>query len=211
MLVNAPNPIVASGGKLSSELIKLRDLCSQDKISLHDLIFSMTSRSHAVLPLILALPFLLPIPMPGLSVLFGLVIFMEGIAVAVNRKSWLPKRFLSKEISAKVFKKVFEHGIKISQRLEKIVRPRGSFLMRHPWMRPMNGSIIAFCGFLLALPLPPGTNFPPATAILLLSIGSLEEDSLFMILGYIAFALNIAFFTLITVFGISGIKMLLPA
>lgn len=198
-------------GKLSAELARLKELCSHDTISLHTLILSMTSRSHAVLTLFFALPFLLPIPLPGLSVLFGMIIFMAGIAMALNKKPWLPKRLLSKEVSSSVFEKVFERGIKISQRLEKVVRPRGSFLMRHPGMRPMSGFIIAVCGLLLALPLPPGTNFPPATAILLLSIGSLEEDALFMILGYIAFAINIAFFALITVFGINGIKMLLPA
>ena len=49
----------------------------------------------------------------------------------------------------------------------------------------INGLVIFFCGFVLSLPLPiPFTNTIPAIAILLLSMGMMEEDGLFILLGY---------------------------
>lgn len=200
-----------NGKRLSSELLRLRNLCDQNKISLYCLIENMTARSHALLTLFFALPFLLPIPIPGLSVVFGLIITFAGVAMALGKKPWLPKRLLSREVSSHLFQKIFELGIKVSQRLEKFVRPRGSFVLRHSWVRPMNGLVIAFCGLLLALPLPPGTNFPPAIAILLLSIGCLEEDAVFMFFGYGAVVVNLVFFGGILFFGVNGLRMLLSA
>lgn len=200
-----------NGRRLSSELLRLKNICSQNKISLYDLIENMTARSHAFLTLVFAIPFLFPIPIPGLSVLFGVVIIFAGAAMGMGKKPWLPKKLLHREVSTHLFQKIFEYGVKGSQRLEKFVKPRGSFVLKHPWMRAMNGFMIAFCGFLLALPLPPGTNFPPAIAVLLLSIGSLEEDAVFMIFGYGAFVINLVFFGGILIFGANGIRMLMPA
>ncbi len=200
-----------NGRRLSSELLRLKDVCNQNKISLYDLIENMSARSHAFLTLVFAIPFLFPIPIPGLSVLFGVVIIFAGVAMGIGKKPWLPKKLLNREVSTHLFQKIFEYGVKGSQRLEKFVKPRGSFVLRHPWMRAMNGFMIAFCGLLLALPLPPGTNFPPAIAVLLLSIGSLEEDAVFMIFGYGAFVINLVFFGVILIFGANGIRMLMPA
>jgi hypothetical protein len=55
--------------------------------------------------------------------------------------------------------------------------------------------MVVILGFLLALPLPPGTNFPPAISIILLSIGSLERDAVFVGAGIVAFGVNVLFFS----------------
>lgn len=200
--------IPLNGRRLSFELTRLRDLCCHEKISLFALITNMTSRSHALLSLFFALPFLLPVPLPGLSVLFGFGIVLSGLAMAFGKKPWLPKRFLNREVKGYLFAKIFNQGVRISRKLERFVKPRGTFFVRHPGMRSLNGGILAFCGFLLALPLPPGTNFPPALAIILLSIGSLEEDILFMGLGYLLYIINMVIFGGIVFFGVNGIKTL---
>lgn len=202
-------PRRADEGKLSSELSRLRALCGEENKTLGFLVESMTIKSHALLPLILSLPFLFPIPLPGVSIAFGWVIMMIGIAMSLGRNPWLPKRILTVELSNKLLNKIFDLGFRTSRRLEKVSRPRGNFLSSHPWVRPLNASIIAVCGLLMALPLPPGTNFPPAVATVLLSIGVLEEDSIFILLGYVAFALNLAFFAALLFFGTSGIRILL--
>jgi len=43
--------------------------------------------------------------------------------------------------------------------------------------------MISLGGLLLFLPLPPGTNAPPALALILLCIGTLQHDIVFVILG----------------------------
>lgn len=201
-----PNP---TRRRLSFEFLKLKTLCDQDVVSLGVLINSMTERSHAILTLVFGCPFLLPIPMPGVSVVFGLIIMLIGTAMALGKPPWIPQKFLKREVSSQILRKVFEGGFKLSQKLEKYIKPRGVFILRHPWINRMNGALIAACGLLLALPFPPGTNFPPGTAIILLSLGSLEEDILFLFLGYVAFVLNLIFFAGITLLGANGVKFLL--
>ncbi|MGE0171704.1 MAG: exopolysaccharide biosynthesis protein [Oligoflexales bacterium] len=198
-----------NGGKLSSELSRLRELCGDGKLPLRTLVESMSARSHGLLTLFFALPFLLPIPVPGLSIIFGLIIFAAGLSMAVGKKPYLPNKLLDKEISGRTIGKILEKAASASKTVEKFVKPRGNFIASSGWIRPLNGLIIATCGFFLALPLPPGTNFPPAIAIVLLSMGSLEEDAVLMILGYCVFAMNVALFGGILLFGANGIRMMM--
>jgi hypothetical protein len=199
-----------NGGRLSSELAKLRSLCGENKIPLGLLVDAMSARSHGLLTLFFSLPFMLPIPVPGLSVLFGLIIAAAGLSMAVGRKPYLPKKLLNKEVSGKMIGKILDKATKASKSVERFIKPRGNFIARSGWIRPLNGLMISTCGLLLALPLPPGTNFPPAVAILLLSIGSLEEDAAVMVLGYCMFAVNIAIFAGLFVFGANGMKLMMP-
>lgn len=173
---------------------------------LHTLIDEMTSRSHAFLTFFFSLPFFLPIPLPGLSTLLGLVMAVAGIGMFLNKKPWLPKAILTKQVPTQILGKIFEKAEKMSKVLEKLIRPRSVFVLRYPWIRQLNGLAIAMCSLLLALPLPPGTNLPPAAAILLLSVGSLEEDIVFIGLGYLVFAANLLFFGGLFFFGIDGLQ-----
>ncbi|MEK6705215.1 MAG: exopolysaccharide biosynthesis protein [Bdellovibrionota bacterium] len=201
-------PSALNGRRLSFEFERLRHLCQQKDIRLHELLDSLTSRSHALLTLIFALPFLLPLPLPGLSIFFGLIIALAGGAIAAGKKPWLPKIFLQKKVSGHLLGKVIDQGEKASKLLEKIVRPRGTFLLRHPWFRKFNGLVMAICGIFLSLPLPPGTNFPPALAVVLLSVGSLEEDIVILVIGHSMFVLNLLLFGTILFLGVTELRNL---
>lgn len=194
---------------LSEEFVKLSELCNQETILFSTLINNMTARGHALLTLIFGIPFMLPIPIPGLSVIFGFIIFVGGMAMALGQKPWVPKFIMDRTISSHTLSKVFFHGARISRKFEWLIKPRGRIIINYSWVRRFNGVLIGICGFLLALPLPPGTNFPPATAIILLSVAILQEDILFMIFGYLAFALNSIFFAAIFIYGFSGVQKLM--
>lgn len=195
--------------RLSAELADLAVLCDGERITLRILTSAMGTRGHALFSLFLTLPFLLPIPVPGLSIFFGLCIAIAGSRMAMLRPPWFPKRWMDKPLPAPFFRKTFQSGHLLMKKLEFWIKPRGKFFHRYDFVKVLNGILIAFCGALLALPLPPGTNFPPALAILFLSIGSLEEDGIFLIFGYIAFCLNVVFFTLLPFIGMQGIQALL--
>jgi len=194
--------------RLSGELARLGALCHGESITLQQLTDAMGTRGHALLTLLLGFPFLLPIPLPGLSVFFGTCIAITGFRMALGKVHWFPRQWMERPLSTKVLRRIFHTGEKIMQRLEVWIKPRGAFFHASPWIRPLTGLLIACCGMLLALPLPPGTNFPPALAIILLSIGSLEEDGVFLALGYAAFVLNVIFFTLLPFLGLQGIRAL---
>lgn len=204
-LVPVPPPNVR---RLSTEFERLCELCSGKSISLHDLLDSVTSRSHALPVLLLAMPFILPIPLPGFSVIFGMIIAVLGAAMVFGRKPWLPKSWLDRKVPSAPLLKAFHFGVKLSRWVEVAVRPRGEFIVRFSWIRQLTGLMIALCGVMLALPLPPGTNSPPALAIILLAVATLEEDALFLALGILGFLLNVAFFGTLLIFGAQGVSAL---
>ncbi len=68
---------------------------------------------HAVLILFLCLPFLQPIPIPGLSTPLGFLVAVVALFLYLRRPPWLPKKFEDLKISSDVV-------IKISELAEKI-------------------------------------------------------------------------------------------
>lgn len=69
--------------------------------------------------------------------------------------------------------------------------------------------IVIIGGAVLALPLPPGTNWPPGGMIALLSVGMLRTDALFILAGLIAAAFNVLFFGGLIWFADSSWQMLM--
>jgi hypothetical protein len=149
-----------------------------------------------------------PIPLPGLSMIFGLIIAAAGLRMAQGSGPWVPERWKNRSLPGRRLEKIFAAGAAFLRRCERVLKPRGRWLTAHPWTQRVNGGAIAFCGLLLAAPAPPGTNFPPAFAILLLSVGTLEEDLLFLAAGYAALALNVLLFGAIAWLGWGGVKAL---
>jgi hypothetical protein len=126
--------------------------------------------------------------------------------MALGLPPWLPKRLLDHRCDSKLLGKFLSLAGRALKRLDRYIRPRGRFLSLHPWMHRLNGLMIALCGFLLALPLPPGTNVPPACASILLSIGVLEEDDLFVAFGYILTTLITVLFGVGIFFGVEVLE-----
>jgi len=171
----------------------------------------LNERGHLLVSLIFCLPFLLPIPVPGLSILFGLVISASAFGVIIGKPPWLPASWKKKVISKPMLEKLTKHGIKTAEYIEKVFRPRGKSFLKYWWVEKASAVAILLCGLLLALPLPPGTNFPPAFAIILLSLASIEKDTVALALGLLMFVLNIVLFCMLGFWGAEGIKSLFGA
>src|SRR4051812_30948155 len=59
-------------------------------------------RAFGVLMAFLCLPFVQPIPLPGLSIPFGVALILLGAQVAVRRhRPWLPRRMLALKLPQK--------------------------------------------------------------------------------------------------------------
>ena len=195
--------------RLSTELQRLGRCCQGGRVRLRDLQGGLQSRDQALLTGVLSVCFLHPVPMPGISTIFGLAIAAVGARMALGLGPWLPGRWLDRDFPGPGLQKLFGAGSGIARRLERFIKPRGRFISAHPWVLRLNGAAIAACGLLLAVPAPPGTNFPPASALLLLSIGTLEADALWLAAGYVALALNFLFFGALLGLGWEGLKALL--
>ncbi len=194
---------------LSQEFREIAALCGHGEISLKRILEHIRGRGQALLTLFLAGPFLLPIPLPGLSIPFGVLIAIFGISLCTGWQPWLPSSWMTRPIPDDLILRLCQTAIRFLGKLERFIRPRFDWIHRNRIFKGSAGIMIVVCGLLLALPLPPGTNAPPALAVVCLSIALLEGDGLLLLVGYCLFALNLAFFTLISILGYEAIMKIL--
>lgn len=165
------------------------------KLPLSEVILIFGPKGHVLLTLFFVLPFLQPIPIPGLSTALGFCIFMVGGFMLLGRPPWVPDWIARICVEKHFLLRVTGAMERLLQKVEHVVRPRGRQLIGHPRLSAFHGFLIAAHAFLLALPLPvPFSNFLPAIVLLLVALGCLEEDFLVVCLGYVAAVANAAFF-----------------
>ena len=187
--------------RLSAEFHRLALACQEKDLTLKELVEQLDVRAGALVILVLSVPFVLFIFLPGLSFIFGSFIFFNGIRIATKQKLWFPRFLLKRKISGSTLTKGFLKAEKAVSWIEKFAKPRGRFIIHHPNLQIFHGVILAVCGFLCALPIPPGTNFLPGLTAVLISIGIIEEDGLFIVFGYVTFVLTLALFTILPFYG----------
>jgi hypothetical protein len=188
--------------KVSETLREAIDGLPEGKIPFRELLERVGEQGMLILCMFMAAPSLPPPPfgLPGASVPFGCVVVLIGIGVALDRIPWLPKFILNYELRTTMLRTILSKTMWIFERLERLVHPRLLFLTHAGVPSRVNGLLLALAGLLLLAPLPiPGSNSPPAWATLLLSIGLIERDGVFVIAGYLALLATIVFFTFLIV------------
>lgn len=180
---------------LSATLSHTVDAIHGDTVTLRELMDAVGEQGLLLLCAFAALPFLIPISIPGVSTVFGAAIVMFAVAVTLNRMPWLPKRILDRRLDAKKLLPVLRKGVRIVSRIDDWVRPRAP-AMTAARMRVINGSVLVFGGVLLMSPfgLIPFSNTAPAVGILLLAIGMIQRDGVFVALGWLGTVLTVAYF-----------------
>jgi hypothetical protein len=153
-------------------------------IALGALFLFMGERGHALLMLLLAFPFLLPVPTMGLSAPAGLAIAFLGLCLAARVRPWLPGVLARREIPYETLEKVVTSLSRVMTRLERVVAPR-LLPMLWPGMHVLLGLAIFVAGVGLGLPIPlPFANAVPALAVVLFALGLLERDGLCILAGH---------------------------
>ncbi len=191
--------------KLSEDLALILREFEVETVTLREVMAVLEGRGYVVLVMLLALPFATPIPLPGLSTPFGLVIGLIAVRLALGQKPWLPARLLDTALSPKFFVRVFAAARKILRGFEYCLRPRMLWLTKTPALLQLHAVPIFIAALLLLLPLPvPFSNTLPAFTILLIAAGLLERDGLFILAGYVAFACSAFFFGVLGFAGAEG-------
>jgi len=196
-------------GQLSADIAKVLEAFSHREVTLGEIIALMQQRAYSFLLLIIALPFGTPIPLPGLSTPFGLIIAFIGLRISCGLHPWLPDRMMRVTLPAKWLPRIFRAAGRIVRWLERVLRPRMTFLVRTPIFWQLHGVMILISGLLLLLPLPvPMTNFFPAWAVVLLACAMLESDGRFTIAGTIVFLIGCGYFALLGFGGTAAVKQI---
>lgn len=162
----------------------------------------LAKRGLAALLIILVLPFCLPIQIPGLSTIFGIILMFIGLRIAFGHRKWIPQMLLDKKVPYRILEKTASAAIKITDKLRFLTSTRLTFLVQNPTLHIFHGIAIATLAFLLALPIPiPLTNLFAAFPILAFGLALLEDDGVMIIVAYSLFFLCIGVFASLIIYG----------
>ncbi|OYZ24038.1 MAG: hypothetical protein B7Y39_02235 [Bdellovibrio sp. 28-41-41] len=177
-------------------LERITSASEKSDLTIHDIFLLLGEKGHLILILFFSVPFLQPVPLVGLSTPLGALIVIVAFYFLREQEPWLPKRFSHLVVPKTILMTTIELIQKIWQYLEKVLKPRWPRLHDSHMFRVINFFIVAISALLLALPLPiPFSNTIPTLAIVLNTVGQLEEDGVIIFLSFVAFVLSVAFFT----------------
>lgn len=181
--------------KLSEEIGALHARFAEGPLTLGEVVTVLQGRAWTLVLVLLALPFITPIPLPFLSTPFGLAIGLIALRLALGQKPWLPASLMAKPLPPGFFGKVLKFSAGVLRFLEKLLRPRLSWLAESPVMVRVHALAMMTAAAVLLLPLPvPFTNAFPAWLIVFIAGGLLERDGLAILGGYTIGAGGVAFF-----------------
>lgn len=186
---------------LSQELSRLVEQApAGTPLTLNRLMNQTEGRGLFIVVILLSLPFITPIPLPGVSTVLGLIIGVLAVRLAVGLPPRLPKSLGDRSLDAGASRKVLAASVKILGFIEKLARPRRSTWLAWPAVRFTNAGLVALMAFLLMLPFPPFppfTNALPAYSIILLAASMMEEDGVLIWVGYAVSASTAIYIVLI--------------
>jgi hypothetical protein len=157
----------------------------QPKVKLADILALAGERIFGFLFVVLSLPSALPIPAPGYSTPFGVLLFLLAIQLIIGRKRpWLPVRMMNYGIKLETAQKFVKAGVPWLKRLEAITKPRHTYICISLPGRVALGTAIALMSISMMIPIP-GTNTLPAMGIFITGVGLSEDDGAISLGGLI--------------------------
>lgn len=172
--------------RLSQELQRyFFDDHQSPEVTLAEIMLLAKERGFGFLMVILSLPSALPVPAPGYSTPFGILIFLLAVQLMIGAKiPWLPPKMMNHPIKLTTVQKFLQAGNPWLQRIEAISRPRLTYICTTLPGKITIGSAIALMAISMMIPVP-GTNTLPAMGVFVTSFGLLEDDGAITLGGLI--------------------------
>jgi hypothetical protein len=191
---------------LAASLHELTTHLPEQGMSVGELVRLLGRDGLLLFSVLLALPFLLPVQIPGVSTVFGALILLIGIATMMNAAPWLPGGVARHHLTRERLHQILDQGDKWIGRLHRIAKPRLYWLTHGPMQR-LNGAWIVLAALLLMLPLAliPFSNTLPAIAIMLLAVGCVQRDGACIVGGLVFVGLTLAYFGMIFTVGAAAV------
>jgi hypothetical protein len=184
---------------LSEALRVVRHSIDGEAITLGELLALVGEQGLLLLVMLLMVPFLLPVSIPGVSTVFSMVVIFVGVGVVLNRIPWFPQRLLARPIATANLLVAIDKSAQLMRRIDKVIRPRFLMLSESVSSNRLHGVMLILGGVLLLFPLGfvPFSNTCPGVAVLLLAAGIAQRDGIFIVLGYLMTVVTIVYFTLL--------------
>jgi hypothetical protein len=201
-------PFEVEAKSCSSVLFDLLQTTPKEGMTVRAIIHALGERGLLMACMLFAIPSMLPIPIPGMSVPQGLVITLIGLGIVLNRAPMLPERVLEYRLPQASLLQILEKGGRLFHRIEKLSYPR-LLPLTQGWVHALNGIMLVAGALILAAPLPiPFSNVLPAYGILFLAFGTLQRDGWLVIAGYLMYLLTVAYIAAVFFFGMTWIYRL---
>ncbi len=176
------------------------------QVTLKEILSLAGERTFGFLFVLLALPSALPVPAPGYSVPFGIVmLLLAGQLIMGRTRPWVPEKWKEKQFDLIAVQKVVKAGVPWLRRLEAISRPRLVYICSSLPGRVVIGIAISLMSISMMIPIP-GTNTLPAMGIFVTGFGLLDDDGAISIGGLVLCILGGTLSVLILLFGYEAVK-----
>lgn len=172
-----------------------------EAVTLEELLALAGERTFGFLFVMLSLPSALPIPAPGYSIPFGIVMgLLAAQLLAGSEQPWLPEKWRSKGFNREKVKGFVQGGLPWLRRIEAISRPRLTGICTSRIGRLVMGIAILLMSTCMMIPIP-GTNTLPAIGIFVTGFGLLDDDGAISLAGLTLCALALGLVSSIFILG----------
>jgi hypothetical protein len=169
-------------------------LAGEGDRTLGGLVDVFEEKSFAVVFVLLLCVPALPLPTGGATHLFEVIAVLVALQLIAGRKQiWLPRRWRALDLVGPKRDRFLHALMRLIRRLERISRPRLTFLFDHRLSNAVYGVLVAL-GSTAAFLAPPfsGLDTLPALGVVVLSLGVLLEDALVVVAGLLVGASGVA-------------------
>jgi len=124
---------------------------------------------------------------PGVAVLLGLAIGYLGVSIAMAKSFiWVPETFLRKKLPPYFLIKTINQILRLLKFMKRWSCPRYAWATQRTETRIINGLMISLVGISFAASPPlPFTGLIACVAIFCIAIGLLNDDGIYILIGYL--------------------------
>lgn len=192
----------------SDLLLVIVKRCKSDQITLFELMKALHERGFGLLMAFFALPTSVPALVPPATTIISIPLIFFSVQMLMGLQSpWLPRVLGQWSLGRKSLIYLLEKAANLLKRIERVLTPRLSFASNR-WGERLLGIFSLIFSISVAIPLP-FTNLLPSIGILIMSLGLLNRDGVWMIGGMIFGVLGIIFTLLVIILGLEALTGLL--
>ena len=202
---------------LVATLTRFAEQAKTQPLTLGEALDSLDETAYALIALILALPYMQPIPLGPLTILGGLTIAGLGWQLWRGHGSpVLPKRLRAIVLGEKIWRALAIVCLRVVGFCRKFTKPRYSSLVSGRHGQKIAAFILIAAGLLIAIPFGvlPFNNLVPDMAVVFYCIGEFEDDGLMVIIAFGWLAISVIYFGLfifgLWYFGEAAVRHWLP-
>ncbi|MBD2746222.1 exopolysaccharide biosynthesis protein [Microvirga sp. BT688] len=167
-----------------------------ERLTVREIMAVLQDRAFALLIVLLGLPNCLPMP-PPIPLVCGLLLALVAVQIVFGREApWLPRQLLNRSMARSDVERAVGRAVPVFRRLERISRPRMTFLDTPFAMRLMGAVILILSVGLLFAP-PFVGQIPLGLAVCLVGLGLVERDGFVVVggllIGSIGLTLSLGF------------------